>query len=336
VDVIYTAPDGERRKLPVDIARVQGKLQELAHRPEAMVTWTAFLAGEIAARDEVEVRLDLRALFGTDRFELGPIARRERELAQRARERCRHLELDPADFPANPDRELVERAFRPLRKCLDRHMPPSPFEYVGYDEQGRELSRMSEPLISASYELPEEIEPAGREAPGAKPVPWRRPKGKLARVLKGRAPDGALYELVLHQDGGHGTCLMMRWPYVAEALAGGACGEIPPDRAFGRREPEQVAARAYGMLSDVPHATRWRLLSGFARPWVSRVRVVYTDEAGERHDAPLKLTQVRAEWSAPFGYWLAFLPPAAGKHPRFEVIAYREDGAELGSVRDHR
>jgi hypothetical protein len=332
VEVIYTAPDGTTRKLPVDFARVEGRLQKLAHRPEAMVTWTAFLPGEVAARDEVETRLDLRAVMTTDSFHMGPIARRERELAQRARERCEHLQPSPADLQG---REPVEPAFRPLRECLERHMPPSPFTYVAYDEDGRELSRMSEPLISASYQDPDEIEPAGREAPGAERVPWRAPRGESTKVMAGRTPEGTLYEVVLTPDDDVGPCTWLRWPFVEEELSGGACGGFPPETAFGRREPEKVAARPYGFLEDHPHATRFRVLSGFARPSVESVRIVYRDADGARRDAALKLAQVREEGIARVGYWVAFVPRTAGRHPMLEVIAYGADGEELSRI-DYR
>ncbi len=104
VKVLYQEPDGTRRELPVDFARVDGQLRELANRPEAMGTFVAFLPGDVAARDEVEQRLDLRALLDTGKLRLGPVARRERELAQAARERCEPFEPDPADFAMDSDR----------------------------------------------------------------------------------------------------------------------------------------------------------------------------------------------------------------------------------------
>ena len=62
VSVIYTDGEGEKQELPVDFARVEGKLRELASQPEPLGTFVAFLPGDQAARDEVASRLDLRAL----------------------------------------------------------------------------------------------------------------------------------------------------------------------------------------------------------------------------------------------------------------------------------
>ena len=344
VEVLYQEPDGDTRELPVDFARVDGELLELAHRPEALGTFVAFLPGEIAARDEVETRLDLRALYGTGKLELGPIARRERELAAVARERCREFEVDPAELGANASRAEVDRALKPMRDCLEEHMPPSPFIYVAYDERGRELARFHEPLITAGIVRPQDIEPAGHEGPNAErnPFPWG--KDESVEIVSGRAPDGALYEVRVTRhraDGFAEVCTMLWWPYVAQDMAGVSCGGFPPETAFGRRDPESVAARPYGFLNDAPHATRHRVLSGFARPWVSRVRVVYEGRDGERHDAPLKLVRVSAEELArvgadgPIGYWVAFVPRGTGAQPTVEVIAYDEDGNEAGRI-DYR
>lgn len=148
VKVFYREPDGTEHELPVDFARVDGGLRELAHRPEALATFVAFVPGDWAARDEVESRLDLRALQGTGKLQLGPIARRERELAQEARERCEPFEPDPSELPEND--AAARRAFQPLLDCQERHMPPSPLEYVAYDAAGRELSRTSEPLVTTA------------------------------------------------------------------------------------------------------------------------------------------------------------------------------------------
>jgi hypothetical protein len=167
VAVFYREPNGERHELPVDFARVEGKLGELAGRPEPLGVFVAFLSGKTAARDEVETRLDLRALETTGTLKLGPIARRERELAHAARERCEHLQPNPSELPRDPNaNEELMRLFAPLRQCLEREMPPSPFEYVAYDEHGREIARNSEPLVTAMMEVPHELPPAGRERPG--------------------------------------------------------------------------------------------------------------------------------------------------------------------------
>jgi hypothetical protein len=342
VSVIYRDGEGKEHELPVDFARVEGKLREIARRPEALGTFVAFVPGEWAARDEIESRLDLRALMGTGKLKLGPIGRREREQAKQAFETCAPFEPDPASLPQNGDRKALERAFRPLRACQEREMPPSPFEYVAYDENGNELERIGEPLIAAAVRPPATIVAEGREEPGDKRAP--RPSqgdGDATVLLTGRSPDGALYEFHV-QPTKHGSCMTLWWPYVLGAGGSGSCGPgIPPERAFGRRNPEDVFAKPFGFVDEAPQATTHRHLSGFARPNVSRVRVVYRDRDDEQHDAPVKLVPVSGskleaiEASEPFGYWIAFLPRSAGRRPPIEVIAYGEDGEQLGRY-EHR
>jgi hypothetical protein len=347
VKVFYQEPDGTRHELPVDFARVEGKLRELARRPEAMGTFAAFLDGDVAARDEVEQRLDLRALETTDKLRLGPIARRERELAQAARERCQRFEPDPADFPENPDdAEAVERVFRPLRACQEREMPPSPFVYVAYDAEGREVGRMSEPLVTANIVNPGDIEPAGHEQPGDERMKWsqRDRTGEPVRIMSGRAPEGTLYEVAVFEPRHFSeSCLAFWWPYVKGAVGGpaSACAGFPPETVYGRREPEKVAARPFGFLASAPAATGHYLLQGYARSFISRVRVVYEGRDGERHDAPVRLKQVsgrlakRIDAREPAGYWVAFLPRSVGKGPMLEVIAYDKSG-KVASRIDYR
>ena len=101
-------------------------------------------------------------------------------------------------------------------------------------------------------------------------------------VTSGRAPDGALYEVVVNRRGNM-ICTTMWWPYVANVLTGGECGGFPPDQAFGHREPEKVAARPWGSLAKIPQVSAHNMLSGYAREAVSRVRVVYR---GQRRRAP--------------------------------------------------
>jgi hypothetical protein len=345
VKVIYTEPDGTERELPVDFARVEGRLRELAHRPEPMGTFVAFLPGEVAARDEVEQRLDLRALLDTGKLRLGPIARRERELAQAARERCERFEPDPGEFPEDAaDRAAVERVMRPLTECLEREMPPSPFEYVSYDAEGREVDRMSEPLITASVVRPGDIEAEGRERPGEERLRWSDFAGDDSdpvELMSGRAPDGALYEVVMSKHGDlPGRCMTIWWPYVEDQFGGAGCGDFPPEGAYAYRD-RPVSARPWGFLTPHPHATAHYVLSGFARPAVSRVRVVYGGKDGERLDAPVQLRQVDADLAAridargPTGFWVAFIPRSAGRRPVVEVIAYDEDG-KVSSRIDYR
>jgi hypothetical protein len=335
VSVIYRDGEGREHELPVDFARVEGKLREVASRPEALGTFVGFVPGEWAARDEIESRLDLRALFGTGKLKLGPIGRREREQAQKAFKTCEPLEPDPASLPETQDQKMMKRAFQPVLECHKRHMPPSPFEYVAYDENGRELGRISEPLVTAMVRAPGSIEAEGREEPGDKRSsrPTEGPGSEVAVVMTGRSPDGALWEFFVERTK-YGTCMMMWWPYLSHS-GQGACGkEFPPSTAFGRRNPEEVFAKPYGFLNEQAEATTHRFVNGFARPSVGRVQVVYRDRDGDRHDAPVKLTQVPASTvakvgaSEPFGYWVAFVPRSAGHRP-IEVTAYGRNGERL-------
>ena len=332
VSVIYTDGEGQKHELPVDFARVEGKLRELASRPEPLGTFIAFLPGEWAARDEVASRLDLRALFGTGKLKLGPIGRAEREQAREAFETCDPLEPDPASLPDRQDDKAIKRAFEPLVECHKRHMPQGPFEYVAYDESGHELGRMNEPLVTAMVRPPGSIEAEGEEEPGDKRAsrPTQGAGGKARAVMSGRSPDGALYEFFVEKTK-YGTCMTLWWPYVSHS-GQGACGkEFPPSTAYGRRNPEEIFAKPYGFLNDEPEATTHRIVSGFARPSVDRVQVGYLDRDGGRHESSVKLVQVagrvleQVEASGPFGYWVAFVPRSAGRRP-IEVTAYGAGG----------
>jgi hypothetical protein len=358
VKIVYTDSLGETHELPIDFTRVEGKLRELAHRSEALGTFMAFIPGDWAARDELVSRLDLRALYGTPDFELGPLGRRERAQAREAFETCEPLAPDPNSLPLAPDKETLERAFAPQQKCMEEHLPPSPIEYVAYDEQGRELERMDEPLIAYTRPPTSPEDVAGREQPGD--VRGRRPsspgESEPVVLLRGRAPEGALYEVYstyTEEDGtAFGHCVTTWWPYVRQAAASGSCGPagLPPETAFGRRDAEQVAAKPYGFLSALPAqagATRYWVLDGYARPNVSRVEVRYRDRKGGWHDAPVDLAQVggaeleRARADTPFGMFVAFVPASVdrcreGRRKRceaLEVIAYGADGRELSRVK---
>lgn len=322
VRVFYTDGEGEKRELPVDFARVEGKLSEIASRPEPLGTFVAFLPGDVAARDEVESRLDLRARYGTGTLKLGPIGRREREQARAAFEQC------------GPVEEPSEQA----RECYERHMPKGPFEYVAYDENGRELDRRNETLVPAMVRPPTLIKAEGREEPGDKR--GRRPtmsdRSVTLSVISGRSPDGALYEFFIDKSK-YGDCLNVWWPYV-RGESWGACGGdgLPPSTAFGRRNPDEVFAKPFGFLNDAAAATAHRLISGFARTNVDQVRVVYLDRDGGRHEAPVRVAQMTAqkleplEDSEPFGFWVAFVPRSAGHRP-IEVTAYAAGGERLGA-----
>jgi hypothetical protein len=322
VRVFYTDGEGRRRELPVDFARVEGKLREIASRPEPLGTFVAFLPGDVAARDEVESRLDLRALSGTGTLKRGPIGRREREQARAAFERCGPVETEP----------------EAARRCYERYMPRGPFEYVAYDADGRVLERTNEPLVAAMVRPPALIKAEGHEEPGDKR--GRRPtmsdSSVTLGVMSGRSPDGALYEFFIDRSK-YGDCLNIWWPY-ARGESWGACGGdgLPGPTAFGRRNPEEVFAKPFGFLNEAAQATTYRLISGFARTNVDRVRVVYLDRDGGHHEAPVQLTQLTArkleplEDSEPFGFWVAFVPRSAGDRP-IEVTAYAAGGERLGA-----
>jgi hypothetical protein len=247
----------------VDFARVEGRLREIASRPEALGTFTAFLPG--------------------------PIAQREREQARAAFEKCAPFEPDPAEMAEVKSRKEAQRAFAPVTECYERNMPPIP-------------------------------------------LPGLNKGSKTEVLMSGRSPDGALYEFYVDQSK-YGTCMSIRWPYAGGAS--GARGRELPSTAFGRRNPEQVFAKPYGFLSDAAEATRFRYIGGFARTNVARVKVVYLDRAGDRHEAESQLKQVTARMldgfdsTEPFAYWMAFVPRSAGHRP-IEVTAYSCSGDRLG------
>jgi hypothetical protein len=359
VEIVYT--DGRRRRqdLPVDFARVTGKLRKLTGRREALGTFTAFMPGARAARDELVSRLDLRALADTGKLRLGPIGRRERRQARRAFRTCAPKKPDFSALPAPPGDKALERAFRPYERCMNGHLPRGPIEYVAYDERGKVLERRREPLVAATLHPPRTERLAGREQPGD--ARWRRPLdpqgGKPVVIASGRAPEGALYEFYVQRfkrrSGVRGGCVQQWWPYVhaLELGARGYCGPggLPPSTAFGRRHPERVAARPYGFLEEAFPATRHWITSGYTRPNVSRVRIVYRNRAGRWRHAPVQLTHIdgpllrRIGETRPFGFFVAFVPRSVdrctdGKPFRcmaLRVFAYGEDGSELGRVK-HR
>jgi hypothetical protein len=322
VRVIYTDGEGEEHELPVDFARVEGKLRELASQPEPLGTFVAFLPGDRAARDEVASRLDLRAEFGTGKLKLGPIGRRELEQARKAFEACPATTQGPS----------------PADDCLAGRLPRGPFEYVAYDESGHVLGRMTEPLTAASVRPVSTIEAEGREEPGdeRRRRPAEAGSTGATVLMSGRSPDGALYEVYIEQSD-YGTGIGVWWPY-APSVGWGMYGDgrLPPSTAFGRRHPEQVFAKPYGFLNDASEATTHRVLGGFARTNVERVEVRYRNGDGASHQAPVKLARATAsvlkkfKRSEPFGYWLAFVPRSAGHRP-IEVTAYAENGDRLGA-----
>lgn len=357
VRIVYTDGSGQRQDLPVDFARVTGELRRLTGRREALGTFTAFVPGARAARDELASRLDLRALADTGKLRLGPIGRRERRQARRAFRACAPKKPDLATLPDPPADKTLERALRPYQRCMNEHLPRGPIEYIAYDDRGQVLERVREPLIAAMLHPPRTDKLAGREQPGDER--WRRPLdpqgGKAVVIASGRAPEGALYEFYeqrfKRRTGVRGGCVQQWWPYVRalELGARGYCGPggLPPATAFGRRHPERIAARPYGFLEQAFPATRHWITSGYARANVSRVGVRYRNRAGRWGDAPVRLTRIdgpllrRIGETRPFGFFVAFVPPSVdrctdGKPFRcmaLRVIAYGKDGSELGRVK---
>jgi hypothetical protein len=174
-------------------------------------------------------------------------------------------------------------------------------------------------------------------------------------IASGRAPEGALFEFYVQRfkrgTGVRGGCVQQWWPFVRslELGASGYCGPggLPPSTAFGRRNPERVAAKPYGYLQKAFPASGHWITSGYARANVSRVRVMYRNRAGRWRNAPVQLTRIdgpllrRIGETRPFGFFVAFVPPSVdrctdGKPFRcmaLRVIAYGTDGSELGRVK---
>jgi hypothetical protein len=341
VRVVYTDTTGAEHDLDVDFERVPAELRERVGRNTPAGTFVAFVPGDWAARDDVEARLDLRALLGTGKLELGDFARRERQQAREAMRACQVHAPDPwsQPLPENPDPETVERIMRPHRECMDERMPPSPVTMIAYDEQGRELERREEPLVLPPRAAIETL-PRG-------PRPWdKRPTDSdestdQVVLAAGRAPEGARYEWFVERTADEdgvvvGVCTTVWWPRYMQAGAHGACGpQVPPETAYGRRRPEEVMARPYGFLDAAEPATEHFMLSGYARSRVERVRLVWD---GGRREAPVDLVHVTGEKvermgaSGPFGYWVSFVPRTA-RHAEFEIVAYGENGDEIGRYR---
>jgi hypothetical protein len=337
VRVVYVDAKGGRHNLDVDFARIGPKLRgKLTPSASLGGTFVAFIPGKWAARDEIVSRLDLRALETTGKLKQGPIGRRERRRSRRAQDICAPKQPDLSK-PIDPnDLKAQERAFAPYRRCLDAHGPVSPVQYIAYGKHGQRLASMPEPLMM----------PAPRGALPEAPPLTKRPvdpdtTGKPVVLAGGRSPDGARYEwFVSHFEDKHGkvygNCTELWWPG-QPVPSGGSCGPgLPPERAYGRRHPERVFAKPFGFLGKARPASRYLMLSGYARPNVARVRVVY---AGGR-DAPVDFTRVDEQLAkqmaadGPFGFFVAFVPPKAGKHP-IDVIAYDGSGRRLSSFEYH-
>jgi hypothetical protein len=336
VRVIYRDTQGETRDLPVDFARVDGSLRGRVGDSAPGGTFMAFVPGAWAARDDVVARLDLRARAGTGKLELGPYAREERRLMREAQHDCLARHEDPSlMYQLDADPSALKRAERPWVECLEERMPAPPVEVIAYDAEGRELERWHEPVPLPPV-VPEE------------PIPWdKRParggdKGEPVVLAAGRAPEGARYEWYVERLGEGegdftGVCNTLWWPNFAQVGAHGSCGGdgLPPETAFRQRKNASgpVMARQYGFLDGAEPATRHYMLSGYARPQVDRVRVLW--DGGE---APVELTRVSGELldrigsEEPFGFWVTFVPPSA-RHAEFEIVSYDEGGAEIGRYR---
>jgi hypothetical protein len=338
VRVIYRDTHGDVHDLPVDFARVGDDLRERVGDSAPGGTFVAFVPGEWAARDDLVARLDLRALTGTGKLELGPFAREERRQMRAAQHDCMAKHEDPRlMYDPDADPRAVEAAARPYLDCMEERTPPPPVEVIAYDAEGRELERWHEPLSVPA------VVPEG-------PIPWdERPVsgddaiGEPVVLAAGRAPEGARYEWYVERLGNEdgevtGICQMLWWPRFAQAGAGGACGPaIPPDTAFKQRRNASgpVLARPYGFLDAGEPATEHYMLSGYARPRVERVRVVW---AGGSEEAPVELFEVTPEEAdrmgaaEPFGFWVTFVPRSA-RHAEFEIVSYGEGGGEIGRYR---
>jgi hypothetical protein len=343
VRIVYVDGSGGRHRLRVDFERIGRKLRgKIIAKPSLGGTFVAFIPGEWAARDELESRLDLRALQGTGKLKLGPIGRRDRRQAARASEICAPKQPDFSTLdPSDPkDRKAAERAVAPYRRCIEAHGPASPVRYIALGKDGHVVGRMREPLMIAA---PRRLVPLGPRVT-KRPVDPRT-AGKPVVLARGRSPDGARYEwFVSHFEDKHGkvygNCEDLWWPG-ARVTSGGFCGPgLPPPGAFGRRHPERVFAKPFGFLEDARPATRYLMLSGYARPSVDRVAVVYRGRDGKRHRAPVELNPVdaalakRMAASGPFGFFVAFVRRDGRKQP-IEVIAYDASGAVLSRY-EHR
>jgi hypothetical protein len=339
VRIVYVDATGKRHRLRVDFERIDRKLRgKIVANPRLGGTFVAFIPGAWAARDEIESRLDMRALETTGKLKIGPIGRRDRRQSARASKSCGPKQPDPAqlrglDPRSAKDRRAAERLFAPYRSCMAAHGPVSPVQYVALGRHGQVLGRETEPLMVGGSHRPPPGPPLTKRPVDPKAA------GKPIVLAAGRSPDGARYEwYVSHyedkQGKVYGNCTDLWWPGES-AIASGSCGPgLPPDTAFGRRQPERVFAKPYGFLTDRRPATRYLMLSGYARPSVARVGVSYTGRDGKRHQAPVELTRVDAALAkrmaakGPFGYFVAFVARGGGKHP-IQVTAYDASGAVL-------
>ena len=182
------------------------------------------------------------------------------------------------------------------------------------------------------------------------------PVARSVVVATGHAPDGARYEYVVDRfptgegpkaptgegvEGPDGEtfkwCLGLEWPDVVPHGIGGFCGpQFPPAQREGLIRP-------FGGLNLYEGVTEHLVLSGFAEPEVSRVRVLYRGEDGQQHEAPAdffgadRMLKDRTGSDRDFGFFVAFIPPSfplgTGTRPfdreAIDVIAYNSSGHEV-------
>jgi hypothetical protein len=355
VEVVFNGSDGERRELPVDFRRIGPRLRgRLTASRHLGGTFIAFLGGDLAARDELVSRFDLRALETTGHLKVGPLGRRDRRETRAAARACAAKAPDPSSLTGREDPKVLERAVERYRRCTRAHMSPSPIEIVAYDGRGRTLGTEDQFLV-----IPSSAPPPVTLGNGKRPTSPDA-AGKPVVLARGRAPEGARYQFFVERferkGRVYGSCLTLWWPHDPPVISGGACGpELVPSTAFGRHHPEDVAAKVYGLISAPQPATRRLMATGYARGSVARVRVVYRDRDGAWRDARVKLTRVRGDLLArlpahrPFGWFVSFVPRSVARayggirpgdvvfgkakgRSAIVVIAYDRAGHELSRV----
>jgi hypothetical protein len=150
VRIVYVDGSGTRHSLRVDFERIGPKLRgKLVADPRLGGTFVAFIPGDWAARDEIETRLDLRAIGTTDEMKLGPLARRDRRQYARALSICAPKRPDRSKLdPRHP--AAAQRLLAPYFRCMDAYGPVSPVQYVALGRHGQVLGGEGEPLMILS------------------------------------------------------------------------------------------------------------------------------------------------------------------------------------------
>ena len=353
VRVVYRDADGRKRDLPVDFARVEGRLRKQAGPGAPLATFVAFVPGEQAARDRLEDCLDLRAVETVPGHHPAERCAARRPDVQAFR---RRLAKCGAGVPA---RDLADQ--KRISDCVGSP-PPSPVEVIVSDRDGRRIGKESYPMPipAPTASVPSGTPKYRGQGPGKH---GRRPAqpgadGRPVVLVAGRTPDGAPYEYftekVERRDGSvYSFCLTHWYPYVAGVGASGSCGRgFPPTKAYGKHWPAEVMARSFGFLGSGEPATAYLSLEGYARPNVARVRVVYRDGKGGKRDAPVEFVRVRGALrervgsEEPFGFFVTFLPPSIRRYyrgpgdraqgtPAIEIVAYDDRDREVGRFK-HR